>query len=197
LDNIGIIVLAAGASSRLGRPKQLLAFDGQTLLQHTLQAAVASNAGPVVVVLGAQADLIKKGIADAFVHVVENTEWPEGMASSIRCGLKTLLEISPSAQGAVLMVCDQPYVNPALLNKLIATHQATGKPMVACSYGDTVGPPALFHASVFPELLRLKGDVGARSILREQAGEVEAISFPEGVIDVDTEQDYEKLSGGG
>jgi molybdenum cofactor cytidylyltransferase len=166
-------------------------------LQHTLQAAVASNAGPVVVVLGAQADLIKKGIADAFVHVVENTEWPEGMASSIRCGLKTLLEISPSAQGAVLMVCDQPYVNPALLNKLIATHQATGKPMVACSYGDTVGPPALFHASVFPELLRLKGDVGARSILREQAGEVEAISFPEGVIDVDTEQDYEKLSGGG
>src|SRR5688500_16668103 len=104
--NIGVVLLAAGESSRLGTPKQLLLYDGQTLLQHSLQVANASNAHPVVVVLGASADTIQREIDGSIEHKFVNAEWQEGMASSIRVGINALVKISPSAEGAILMVCD-------------------------------------------------------------------------------------------
>lgn len=192
--NISVILLAAGESSRLGRPKQLLPYDGQTLLQHSLQVANASNAHPIVVVLGAHADAIKGETDNNTAHVVINAEWQEGMASSIRSGIKALVEISPSAEGAILMVCDQPFVTPSLLNDLIAAHHGTGHLIVTCGYENMFGPPTLFHKSMFPELLRLKGDTGARSVLRQHADAVEVIPFPEGNLDIDTAADYQKLS---
>jgi molybdenum cofactor cytidylyltransferase len=192
--NFAVILLAAGKSSRLGHPKQLLLYDGQTLLQHSLQVASASNANPIVVVLGAQADIIKKEIDQAEAHIVVNADWQEGMASSIRSGVKHLVQIFPSVEGAILMVCDQPYVTSSLLNDLIATHQNTGKPIVTCGYANTFGPPTLFHKSLFPELLQLKADVGARGILRQHTDQAEVILFPEGSLDIDTEADYQKLS---
>jgi molybdenum cofactor cytidylyltransferase len=194
--SIGVILLAAGSSSRLGQPKQLLLYDDQSLLQHSIQAASASHAQPIIVVLGAEADRIKKEIQDFTVHVVVNADWEEGMASSIRHGIKELDKIHPLAEGVILMVCDQPFVTTSLLNDLMTAHQNTGKPIVTCSYADTYGPPALFHKSLFPELLGLKGDVGARSIVREHADEVEVVLFPEGNVDVDTEADYQKLLQG-
>jgi molybdenum cofactor cytidylyltransferase len=189
---IGIILLAAGDSSRLGQPKQLLLYNGQTLLQRSLHAASNSHAHPLIVVLGANANNIKKEI-DNDAHVVTNDAWKEGMASSIRCGIQTLLKISLDADGAILMVCDQPYISSAIINTLIATHQQTGKPIITCSYADTFGPPTLFHRSIFPELLQLSGDVGAKSILKQHAGNLEFVLFPEGNIDIDTQADYRKL----
>lgn len=179
----------------MGRPKQLLPYNNQTLLQHAVQTALASLARPVVVVVGAEAEAVQKGIPEKEVHIVVNAEWSEGMASSIRCGIKAFAAVSPDADGAILMVCDQPFVKTSLLNDLITAHQKTGKGMVACSYGNTFGPPVFFHSSLFPELLQLKGDVGARSIIRAHSDAVEAIPFPEGMFDIDTEADFEKIKG--
>jgi molybdenum cofactor cytidylyltransferase len=191
--NIGLILLAAGASVRLGRPKQLLAYRGQSLLQHSLQAATASQAQPVVVVLGAHAEDLQKEINDANAHVVINTEWQEGMAASIRSGLAAISEMAPTAVGVILMVCDQPYVTSDLLNQLIETHRKTGKKIIACGYEDTFGPPVFFHQSLFGELLQLKGDIGARSIIRQHTDLVELIPFQQGSFDIDTEADYVQL----
>lgn len=190
---IGIILLAAGKSSRLGRPKQSLLYNGRTFVQHSLHVALSSAAKLVLVVLGAHADRIKKEIEGIDVHVIENPEWEEGMASSIRSGLKAFNEIAPAGEGVILMVCDQPFVTASLLNQLIAAHENTGKPIVACGYENTFGPPVFFHRSFFAELQQLKGDVGARKILSQHAELAEVIPFEEGGYDVDTEADYKRL----
>lgn len=195
-SNVGVILLAAGDSSRLGAPKQLLLHDGKTLLQNSIQAANASNGHPSVIVLGANADAIKKECYGLDTSIVVNAHWHEGMASSIRCGIKTLVEVSPSAEGAILMVCDQPYVSASLLNNLIDVFQNSSHPIVTCSYAGIFGPPALFPKRIFPELLQLKGDVGAKNILNKHSKEVEVILFPEGNLDIDTIEDYKKLSKG-
>ena len=191
---IGIILLAAGESSRLGRPKQLLSYNGKTLLQHSLQIAQASTACLIVVVIGAHASTVQNeiGLVDN-IHVVENPNWKEGMASSIHCGIETFKKVAADLEGLILMVCDQPFVTAQLLNELKTAHQTTGKTIVACSYGDTFGPPVFFHRSLFDEVLQLKGDVGARSIVRKHTNDVEVIPFPKGTYDVDTEADYERL----
>lgn len=193
--NIGVIVLAAGASKRLGRPKQLLLHKGKTLLQHTVETALAANAGPVVVVLGASADTIQNEITDRNVQVVINAEWKDGMASSIRYGVKALTEINSAIEGIILMVCDQPYVTPPLLNRLIEAYKKTAKPVIACSYEATFGPPVFFHHSLFAKLLLLNGDIGARGVVKQHADTLELIPFPDGSFDVDTEKDYERLDG--
>jgi len=152
-----------------------------------------SQAQSVVVVLGANAEILLKEINETRVTLVKNAEWQEGMASSIRAGLNTVIKKSPLADAVILMVCDQPFVSAAVLNDLISTQQKTGKPVVACNYGDTIGPPALFHQSLFDELIQLEGDVGARKIILQHSGEVATVYFPEGKIDIDTEADYNAL----
>lgn len=193
VEQVGIILLAAGASLRLGKPKQLLPYKGQTLLRNSLDEALASNAQLVVVVLGANADIIQKEITTDEVHVAINADWQEGMTSSIRTGIKAINEINPAIEGIILSVCDQPFINTALLNNLITTHKKTNKGIVACIYENTFGPPVFFHQLFFSELLRLKGDAGARSIVQQHIGDVEAVPFPEGAFDIDTNDDYEKI----
>lgn len=191
--NIGVIILAAGASSRMGSPKQLLMYAGKTLLQHSIQAALGSMARPVIVVLGAHEDAIKTNLENGNVQVVVNAAWQEGLASSIRYGINALVDTAPFTAATVLMVCDQPNVTALLLNDLIKTQQASSKPIVASSYNGILGVPALFHQSIFPELLKLKGDVGARFIIQEHIHETETIAFSKGNIDIDTETDYRQL----
>jgi molybdenum cofactor cytidylyltransferase len=190
---VGIILLAAGGSSRLGKPKQLLRYKNQTLLQYSLNEALASNAQSVVVILGSNADILEKEISGKKIHVAINTQWNEGMASSIRTGIKAVTEIDSSIEGIILLVCDQPFINADLLNNLITTHKKTNKGIVACTYENTFGPPVFFHQTFFPELLQLKGDVGARSIVQQHIDDVEAIPFPEGTYDIDTDADYQKI----
>ena len=194
-NKTGIVLLAAGDSSRLGEPKQLLVHKGATLLQHSLNVAISIQAGPVIVVLGAQAAMIRESIDSRSAHVVINADWQEGMASSVRCGIDALREICPAAEGVILMVCDQPFVTPDLLQKLISTQQITGKPIVASYYAETYGPPVFFHQTLFPELLQLRGDVGARSVIRKHFHDVEMVDFAKGTVDVDTKNDYRELTG--
>lgn len=192
-NNIGIVILAAGSSSRLGEPKQLLQYDNKNLLQNAIDAAVNSDADHVIVVLGANAEEVYHEIDRSKTHVLVNAEWEEGMASSVRNGMNELLSISPSIAIVILMVCDQPYVSSELLNAIINRYQQTGKKIVACDYGETTGPPALFCKTFFDELMQLKGDAGARKIIRQNDSELITVPFPEGKIDIDTKEDYDAL----
>ena len=173
------VILAAGASRRLGCAKQLVELDGESLLRRIVRTALAGG-GPVTVVTGSGAQELQAHLAGLPVEVVANPAWEEGMASSIRAGVAAL----PSGvSGVVLLVCDQPGVDPALLAQLQAAHRAGPQSLVACGYGGTRGTPALFPARYFPALLQLQGDRGAQGLLREEDGVV--VPFPAGAWDVD------------
>jgi molybdenum cofactor cytidylyltransferase len=187
-----IVILAAGASTRLGRPKQLLPWQGKTLLQHAVDTALAITTQPVVVT-GANADQLVAGLNNNQVQVVFNPEWEQGIASSIRCGLEALLNRTPTPDQVIFMVCDQPFVTAELLLELINERQNTHKPIVASAYGGTLGIPALFEKSLFPQLLDLQGDTGAKKLIMEHPEDVAAVEFPQGNIDVDTVEEYENL----
>jgi molybdenum cofactor cytidylyltransferase len=189
----GIIILAAGASTRLGEPKQQLLYKGKTLLQHAVDAAVESMAQLVIVVLGANAEVIKNDITNQGVTIVHNKDWEEGMASSIRTGITELQKLSPDIDNAILMLCDQPFVDVALLNNLILKKQQTSTPIIACAYNNTVGPPALFDKTYFNALPSLKGQEGAKKLLMKCSNEVFTIPFDKGAIDIDTVEDYAKI----
>jgi molybdenum cofactor cytidylyltransferase len=192
--NIAIIVLAAGGSRRLGRPKQLLVFKDKSLLQHILDTAKNVPAHPVIAVLGANSHLISNEIAgDKSVHSIINDNWMEGISSSIRSGLNALLQIAPLCDGVILIVCDQPFLTASLLNNLIAVQNETGKLIVASSYENTAGTPVFFHKTLFPDLLALQGDAGAKKVIMQHPGSVATVPFPRGHIDIDTTADYEAL----
>jgi molybdenum cofactor cytidylyltransferase len=191
--NCGIVVLAAGASGRMEKPKQLLKYNGDSLLKQVVQKALELNAGPVIVVLGANADLVRKEIENENITAVTNAEWKQGMASSMVKGLDTLLKIAPLTDAVIFMMCDQPFISVSLLKDLIAMQQATAKSIVGSNYGNTIGPPTLFCKNLFPELLKLRGDTGARKIIQQHTNEVATVYFPAGSIDIDTAADYESL----
>jgi molybdenum cofactor cytidylyltransferase len=193
ISNIAIIILAAGTSSRLGSPKQLLSYKGKNLLRHTVDEALETGCASVFVVLGANSELLRMELKDKPVSIVENTGWQEGMASSIRCGLETITNTILRPDSIIFMVCDQPYVSSSLLLNLVEKKNKTGMPIVASSYEDKMGTPALFHRSFFPALMELKGDKGARKLIADNPDKVATVSFPEGITDIDTKEDFEKL----
>jgi molybdenum cofactor cytidylyltransferase len=187
----GIIILAAGASTRLGRPKQLLQYQAQSLLHHTSTVAIASGCQPIIVVLGAYASRIEPEVVSLPVHIIENEHWATGMSSSIRMGLSTLKSIQPTLEAAVMLLCDQPLISASLIQELIDTYHRTGKPIVASDYAGIMGVPALFSQAFFSELMTLEADKGARQIIQRYGNEVACVPFPQGAIDIDTPEDYE------
>jgi len=193
MTNIAIIILAAGASTRMGFPKQLLSYKGYSLLGYTIECAIASVCKTVVVVLGANAQQIGSEINQAAVTVVENPDWNSGMGSSIRSGILSLENCSEAIEAAVITVCDQPFLYTEIINHLVATYYSTGKPIVACQYADTLGVPVLFSKSLFSELATLDGTMGAKKLISKYENEVFSIPFPLGVIDIDTPKDYQQL----
>ena len=189
-----IIILAAGESSRMGRPKQLLLFRGQSLLRHAAQTALATPFRPVVVVLGANADLLRPELDGLEVQIVLNPDWQQGMSRSLQVGITAASSLILHPSSLLLMLCDQPFVTPELLSRLAETGQETGKLIVACDYGGSPGVPAWFHHSLTAELLALQGAAGAKQIFAKHSGEIAFIPFPEGEQDIDTPEDYARLS---
>lgn len=191
MDNYTIIILAAGASRRLGHAKQLLNVEGMPLLSYMITQAIKTKARRVFVVLGANAEAIRSTVVNDEVEWVENSNWKEGMSSSIRSGINHLIKHHPEVEATVLMMCDQPFVTTGLINQIIEKQMQSGKDIVTCSYGGVVGPPTLFTFKFFPELLKLKGDAGAKKIIERSPDQVATVDFPRGEIDIDTESDYQ------
>jgi molybdenum cofactor cytidylyltransferase len=193
MANIGAVILAAGRSSRFGRPKQLVRFEGQTLLERAITAAIEGGCRPVVVVIGSDAAEIATDLASKSVSVVENRDSTAGIGTSIRAGVRHLSYVAPESNAVVLMVCDQPFVRAATVIDLITRWTKTGKSIVASSYSNTLGVPALFDSSCFGELFQLAGDRGAKPIIFADPERVAAVSFPEGACDIDTVADYDAI----
>ena len=195
-NRIGAVILAAGGSSRFGQPKQLIPFRGKSLVRRIIDAACEAGCSPVVVVIGSEEQKVRREFDHASVVMVQNQQWSRGIGSSIRCGIEALTNSSPDVEASVLLVCDQPAVNARVIQRLIALRETTGKTIVASSYAHTLGVPALFIRSVFQELLSLDDKAGAKSIVLRSRERVASLSFPEGQIDIDTWEDWEKLDGG-
>jgi molybdenum cofactor cytidylyltransferase len=190
----GLIILAAGASNRLGTPKQNLIYQGQTLLQRAIHTALTSACcEKIVVVLGANEGVIRPNISDHQVHITYNPNWQEGIASSIRLGITELQKIEPNATASILMVCDQPFVDPLLIYQLTEKRAENNNGIIACTYKDTLGVPALFDVSYFSRLLMLQGKEGAKKLIKAFSHDVLPVAFPLGAIDIDTMDDYEGL----
>jgi molybdenum cofactor cytidylyltransferase len=188
----GIILLAAGSSSRLGRAKQLIEFQGKTLIQKAINEAKMSKADCLVSVLGANSELIQTGFDTSSATFIVNSDWQQGMSSSMQAGLRFLMEKEAIDQ-VLLMLCDQPFVNASLLDQLITAKETSGKGIVAAAYSNTLGVPALFEERYFEELLQLTGSEGAKKVIFNHQAEVHALDFPLGAVDLDTEEDVNQF----
>jgi molybdenum cofactor cytidylyltransferase len=189
MSSTGVIILAAGNSSRLGRPKQLLAYRGKTLLTHVVAEALAADLLPVVVVTGAFHKEVSGVLRGQSVDIVFNPTWAEGMASGIVAGLSNMLLLHPELHAVIIAVCDQPFISSALLLQLAGKFDMSGKGIVACTYADSVGTPVLFGRSYFDQLLALSGSEGAKKLLNQYLEDLATVPFPNGNIDIDTEED--------
>ncbi|MET1057572.1 MAG: nucleotidyltransferase family protein [Pedobacter sp.] len=188
----GIVILAAGSSSRLGQPKQLLSYQHKSLLARTIEAAKSTRDGIVVVILGEKHAAIAKDVEPSGVRVVYNEGWEEGMSSSIRAGLSALTAHT-ELDGVILTVCDQPFLTASVLNALLDAAESSGKSIVASAYGDTLGTPVFFSKQHFEDLLALKGAEGARMLIKKYETQVASLPFEKGEVDIDTLEDYQKL----
>jgi molybdenum cofactor cytidylyltransferase len=184
---IGIILLAAGASQRMGSPKQLLSFAGRSLIRHMGDIISDSNCNPKIVVLGANHTLIKPALINLPLQIQINSDWALGMSTSLRCGISALPD---SVTAIVILLCDQPFVSVALIHQLIQRYEQTQASIVACEYSGTAGVPALFDRSLFSELQHLTGDQGARRLIQANRDRTLTIPFPQGSIDLDTIEDW-------
>ena len=189
------MVLAAGGSRRMGSPKQLLPLAGRSLVARAVQAALACRCQRVFVVLGAHATQVSAALAGLEVEAVVNSDWSSGLSSSIRCGVRALMAShsrpTPRFDAALLVLADQPAVDPRLLDELIDAFDGSESGIVACEYASTLGAPVLFGSSYFEALCGLTGDAGAKSLLQGRGRELRRVAFEPDAIDVDTPADYQ------
>jgi molybdenum cofactor cytidylyltransferase len=192
---VAAIVLAAGASRRLGQPKQLLAYGNETLIQRAIRLADESGATPVFALLGANAKTISAAIVSGSATTVLNQQWEQGIASSIHAGLDALDCTASHASGVLILPCDQPRLTAAHLRALVKTFAAQVEPsIVASTYAGVLGIPAVFPRSAFAHLRALRGDKGARALLADPPCPLIAIPFPGGELDIDEPADLDQLT---
>lgn len=190
---IGVVILAAGSSSRLGYAKQLVEFRGKPLLQHTIDISDSLAFETKVLVLGARFDEIQDKIDSKNFEIVMNENWEEGMSSSIRKGLLSSLEIEGNLNHLLILLSDQPFVNKDRIEELINLQEESKSPATFSEYAGEIGVPAIFSAEVFPYLRELKGDMGARKLIINNKFDFQALKFEKGNFDVDTKEDVELL----
>src|SRR6266481_8038651 len=176
---VAAVVLAAGGSARFGRSKQFALFQGDTFIKRIVAAAIEAGCAPVVVVTGEDSAQIKSELARFTVSIAMNPDWQKGLGSSIIVGIRHAMNQDPDLDAVVLLACDQPFVTAAVLTQMIQLRLTGGNPIVASAYAGTLGIPALFDRSCFPDLLQLKGDSGAkRIILERRQHDVASVDFP-------------------
>ncbi len=194
LHSSGVIILAAGNSSRLGEPKQMLTYNGKALIRNLAEAATALET-TVVVVTGAHTDIIVNELAGLSIDFAYNADWQTGMGSSIRTGVRKMLHLKPYVDNIILTVSDQPFVTVQIFEQLIQAAQSNSHGIVASGYDHTMGTPALFGKNYFDALIHLNESEGAKKLFARFENDVVIVPFPKGIIDIDTREDYEKLLG--
>jgi molybdenum cofactor cytidylyltransferase len=190
IDNVYAIILAAGSSSRMGNPKQLLEWHNRPLLAHALTNIREILHDRVIVVLGAHAELIQTSIDLGDVTSIVNSQWQEGMASSIRVGIKAL---PTSATAVLIMLCDQPLINAEHIQNLLSGWQHAPTLIAVSEYHQSVGVPVVFPAEFFTDLLALKGVRGAKPLILDFKDRLLKIPLPEAEVDIDKPEDFEFL----
>ena len=188
---LSILILAAGNSSRLGYPKQLIEFEEKSLIERITETALVVSDN-ILIILGGNSELIipKLERFNDTISTIFNPDWQQGMGTSIRMGTEKLAEKSDAI---LILLSDQPFISTVLLQNMTQIFQKSPNPIVSCVYNQQLGVPMLFDKSVFPELMKLSGDRGAKSFLHLYKDTISTIDFPEGIIDIDTFEDVEKL----
>ncbi len=189
---IGTIILAAGDSSRMGgEPKQLIAYKGQSLIRRVTETALALQRGPVVVVLGANRELVLPELNGLPVTLVDNPSWPTGQASSLKTGLAALYLTHKNIDAVLVLHTDQPLVSLGLLMHMLDVYNDEGKGIVACRYGTQLSVPAFFHRDYIAELLQLKDDKGVKWVIGRHRNDCSEVPFEAGAIDLDSKRDLD------
>ncbi|HEY66864.1 MAG TPA: HAD-IIA family hydrolase [Thermoflexia bacterium] len=193
MKQIAAVILAAGASTRFGQPKQLLDWGGVPLLAHIADVALAAGFAPVIVVLGCQAEAARAALGTRPVQTVMNWRWKEGLSTSVQVGLAVL---PPETEATIFLQCDQPLITPDLLRQIVARFEESGAPIVHPTYAGRRSTPVLFARHLFPELAAVSGDEGGRAIIARHADEVTTVEVtdPDRLADIDTPADYERLA---
>lgn len=194
MQNVGAVILAAGESSRFGRPKQLIEFQGKSLVRRIVDLAQQAGCDSIAVVAGSEKKKIAAALKGTRAKIFENQNWRAGIGTSICVGVQGLIDSEPKISAVVLLVCDQPLVDAEMIKGLLALREETNKPIVASSYSKTLGAPALFDRSLFNELLALDGEHGAKKIIWSDRERVAEFPFPGGKIDIDTMEDWERFA---
>lgn len=188
---IATLIVAAGASTRMGSPKQLLKWGDSTLIRTIAERALRLDRGPVAVVLGAVVDPIRRALDGLPIDPIFNPEWSRGMGTSVRAGVKGLQGQYPNLSGIFIMLCDQPRIPHERYERLLSTFEASRERIVAASYGESSGVPAIFPKWAFDEMSQLPDEAGAKKIIARHApSAVVAIDIPEASWDIDTPEDY-------
>jgi molybdenum cofactor cytidylyltransferase len=188
---IAAVVLAAGASTRLGKPKQLIQMEGEPLLRRTARLAADAGCSPVFVVLGFEAERMRAQLEGLAATAVVNERWPEGMGSSLRRGMEAVCALEKQPAGVLLLVCDQANLTVEHLRRLLAEHGGDEQRIAASAYAGRSGVPAVFGRRFYAELLAVEGDRGAREVIERQAGRIRTISWAAGERDLDEPEDLE------
>ena len=195
MADFGIILLAAGNASRMGRPKQLLDFGGVPLVRHAAVEALGSGCAPVVVVCGAEREAVAEALAGLPVELAYNERWAEGMGTSIQCGLRQLEASGRGAAlaGMILSLADQPLLDSHTFLNLLAIHRETRQPIVTSEYSGTVGVPVLFTREIFRQLMALPPAQGCKGVIQRNAALAARMDCPEALADIDTPEDYQRV----
>lgn len=188
------IVLAAGASTRLGQPKQLLKLNGETLLHRTVRLAQEAGCDPVFVVLGFESGRMQQELSGLAARPILNPDWPSGMGSSLRAGIEAVMQENPKPPKTLVLLCDQPSLSAEIFAGLIEAGARSEFLITASSYAGRLGVPAIFDQQLYPDLQKATGDQGARSIIQRYADQTSIVEFPGGAIDIDTPADLSNLT---
>jgi len=193
LKHLAIIILAAGASSRMGTPKQLLPFQDSTILGRVINNAKNTDIDNIFCVVGANAFIITKAHEKTGIQFIENPEYKNGLSTSIFQALDAILKKIPQLNAAFIILGDQPLIDASMLQKYLELHQQFPEHIIATSYGNHDGVPALFPSTTFTKLKELKGDQGAKEFINTTL-EKKQITLPkDAIIDIDTQKEYENL----
>jgi molybdenum cofactor cytidylyltransferase len=189
-DSLHVLVLAAGASVRLGQPKQLVRVGGRPALHSVVSQATAIAGHAVTVVLGAHAADLTRLLQHSGVSLIVNRNWEEGMASSIRFGVAAL---PPACDAVLIQLGDQVAVTADDLRRLVSAWRGEDSVIAAASYRGTVGVPAIFPRWCFSELMQLRGDHGAKAIIERYRDRLAHVAMPNAALDLDTAEDLKRI----